>query len=74
MIRLKRPGRVINIIDLERRHLKKLITTAGLGFVLGTIALNVDMDIRFGWMFFWALALVIGLGKLIERINRHEDE
>jgi hypothetical protein len=74
MIRFNRAGKIIKAVDMERRHLKRLITTTGLGLALGAIALNADMDIRFGWLFFWALALVIGLGKLIERINRHEDE
>lgn len=70
MDRIRRVHRVEKAVDLERRHLKRLMVTSGLGLVLGWITLKVSLNIRFGWMLLLGIALTIGLSRLIERMGR----
>ncbi len=71
--RLNRAEKVERSLDLERRHIKRLMITSGLGLLLGLITLKVDMNVRFGWMLLMAIALILGLSRLMERIGREGD-
>jgi hypothetical protein len=70
MGRIHRADQVPEAPDLERRHLKRLTMTSGLGLLLGGITLKVSMNIKFGWMLILGIALTIGLSRLIERMGR----
>lgn len=72
MDRVYRADRVEKARDLERRHLKRLMITSGLGLVLGWITLKVSLNIKFGWMLILGIALTIGLSRLIERMGRED--
>jgi hypothetical protein len=72
MSRLNHVDRVEKVAELEQGHLKRLMIIAGLGLVLGGIVLNVNLTIRFGWMLFLGIALIIGLGRFIERMSRED--
>ena len=71
--RLRRAGRVEKMDYLEQHHLYRLMIVSGLGLLLGGIPLVVRMEMKFGWILFWVMVLVIGLSRLIEMLNRESD-
>ena len=70
--RIHRDERVEKAPDLEKQHIKRLVTALGPGFLLGWITLKISIHIRFGWMLFFGIAITIGLSRLIERIGRED--
>jgi uncharacterized membrane protein len=71
--RLKSVERVEKRHDLEQSHLKRLMSVAVLGLLLGGIAIAVEIRLNFGWILFWGIVLILGLSRLIDLLNREND-
>lgn len=71
--RFRRVGRVEKPHDLEQRHLKRLMSVAALGLLLGGVAIVVKVQLNFGWILFWGIALILGMSRLIGLLNREGD-
>lgn len=71
--RLAQTGRVENETAVRRAHWQRLAATAGLGLVLGGLALGVAIPMTFGWAVLLGLVTVVSLswvvGSLRRRIN-----
>jgi uncharacterized membrane protein len=71
--RLKKVERVEKPHDLEQRHLKRLMSVAALGLLLGGVAIAVEVQLNFGWVLFWGVVLILGMSRLIDLLNREND-
>jgi len=71
--RLKQARPVEKALDLERRHLKWLTIIAGVGLVLGGIAIVLEVKLKFGWMLILGMVLILSLSRLIELLGRKGD-
>ena len=60
---------VCNRAELERAHLKRLGITAGLGWLLGALALGVRLRFDFTGALALALLLVLSLGLAMRRMG-----
>ncbi len=56
---------------LERAHLKRLGITAGLGWLLGALALGVRLNFSFTGALALGLLLVLSLGLAMRRMTRN---
>ncbi len=71
--RFRHVGRVEKPHDLEQRHLKRLMSVAALGLLLGGVAIVVKVQLNFGWILFWGIVLILGMSRLIGLLNREGD-
>ncbi len=58
-------GYIENATGLERRHLKRIAITSGLGLILGGAALEVKIDLAIGWILLLGLVIIILLNRLM---------
>jgi hypothetical protein len=68
--RLKQVERIKRAFDLERHHLKRLMIIAGLGLLLGGVPIVVNVKLKFGWMLFLGMVLILSLSRLIDLLSR----
>jgi hypothetical protein len=61
---------VFNRAELERAHLKRLGIVAGLGWLLGLLALGVRLRFDFNGVLALALLLVLSLGLALRRMGQ----
>lgn len=64
---------VENARALERAHLQRLGIVAGIGLLLGALALTVRLTLRFGAIFVLGLAAIFGLSRLIHYLRQESD-
>ena len=72
-LRLRQAGKVEKALELERSHLKRLITVAGSGLFLGGIPIVVELKLKFGWMLLLGMVVIISLSRLIILWGREGD-
>ena len=58
-------GQVDNARRLERRHLKRVAMTSGLGLILGGIALEFKIHLAFGWILLLVVVIIVLLHRLM---------
>jgi hypothetical protein len=58
---------------LQRIHLQRLAIVAGLGLLLGGIALSFELRLNMWWGLFLGALVVIGLSQAIGRLRRESD-
>jgi hypothetical protein len=63
--RLKYGGQVENIAELKRTHLRRLLVVAGLGLLLGGVALSIQIELNFGWALLLGLLAILSLSWII---------
>jgi len=71
--RLKEAASVEKKDQLERKHLKRLITVIVFGSIFCVPALSFEIHLQFGWIFLLGIILLLGIIWLIRQTN-HEDE
>ena len=71
--RLGRVGRGDGALDLERRHLERLLIVNGLGLLLGAVALRIKIEFGFGVALLLGLLAVLGLSQAIGFLRRESD-
>ncbi len=61
---------------LRQAHLWQLLMTVGLGFVLGGVALSIQLKMDLGWLIVLGLLVVVGLSRVLGSINKqnHQEE
>jgi hypothetical protein len=55
---------------LEKRHLQRLALLVGTAALLVLLAIFLRVPVSFGWMFLLALAAVLGILQLVDRLRR----
>jgi len=68
--RTRQADKIIDPSRLERKHLNRLMLIAGLGLIVGGLALTVRIEIKFGWTLFWGIVSVFALTRLIDAFSR----
>ena len=63
--RLRGAGHVASRAELTRAHLTRLAIVAGIGFLLGGIALGVRLELTFGWALLVAALAIYSLSRLL---------
>jgi hypothetical protein len=58
---------------LQRIHLQRLAVVAGLGLLLGGIALSVELRLNMWWGILLGILVIIGLSQAIGRLRRESD-
>ena len=56
--------------NLEKNHLMRLAGLGAIGLSLDLAALYVHLNISFGWMFLLAIATIMGVMRLVNRLRR----
>jgi len=46
---------------------------AGLGLLLGGVPIVVNVKLKFGWMLFLGMVLILSLSRLIDLLSREGD-
>ena len=59
--------------QLTRSHLQRLLAVSGLGLLLGGLALQVQVDLNFGWALLLGVLAILFLSRAIEFITRKSD-
>lgn len=62
-----------DITRLQRIHLQRLIIVAGLGLLLGGIALNFELRLNMWWGIFLGALIIFSLSQAIGRLRRESD-
>ena len=63
--RLRDAGALTPPAELTRAHLRRLAIVAGVGLLLGGIALGIRVELTFGWAILAAALAIIGLSRLL---------
>ncbi len=63
--RLQQTGQQEMALELQQAHLKRLALVAGLGLLLGGLALSLRIELNLGWACFLGLLTIIGLSRVI---------
>jgi hypothetical protein len=58
---------------LQRVHLQRLLTVAGLGLFLAAIALNLQFELNLGWGIFLGALVIVGLSQVVSRVRQESD-
>ena len=58
---------------LQRIHLQRLAIVAGLGLLLGGIALNFELKLNMWWAIFLGVLVIVGLSQAIARLRRESN-
>jgi len=58
---------------LQRIHLQRLAIVAGLGLLLGGIALSFELRLNMWWGIFLGVLVIVGLSQAIGRLRRESD-
>jgi len=69
--RLRKAEQVSGELELKQFHLQRLLVVAGLGLLLGGIALSVRVDLGFWWALFLGLLAILCLSQAFRAI-RHQ--
>jgi hypothetical protein len=73
----QRLGQTTNVHQapvMSRIHVRRLQIAAGLGLLLGLVALGVQVQLNFGWAVFLALLMVISLSWVVGLIRRSREQ
>jgi hypothetical protein len=70
--RLQQARQVIDEASLIWAHLQRLLIIAGLGLLLGEIALAVRLEFNLGWALLLGLLLILGLSQVTNLIRRQQ--
>lgn len=70
--RLRSAGAITPPAELTRAHLRQLAIVAGMGLLLGGMALGVRINLTFGWVMLVGALAIFSLSRLI-RSGRNED-
>ena len=65
-----RAAEVADAPALERAHLRYVGSVAGVGLVLGGLALVVRVAIGFGWVILFGVVAIVALGQLVRMLQR----
>ncbi len=71
--RLQQVDQVKELARLQRGHLQRLLLVAGLGLLLGTVALNLQFELNLGWGVFLGALIIVGLSQVVGRVRRESD-
>lgn len=71
--RLEQAERIAAERELKRVHLQRLLSVAGLGLLLGGIALRLQFEFSLGWGIFLGLLAIVGLSRIIGFLRRESD-
>ena len=63
--RLEQAEQVAGEVHLKRDHLRQLLIVAGLGLLLGGVALGLQVELNLGWAIGLGLLVIIGLSWVI---------
>jgi hypothetical protein len=63
--RLRCAGVIAQRAELGRAHLRQLAIVAGIGLLLGAIALSLRVDLTFGWAILIATLAIFSLSRMI---------
>jgi hypothetical protein len=58
---------------LQRIHLRRLAVVAGLGLLLGGVALSFEFKLNVWWGIFLGVLVIVGLSQAIGRLRRESD-
>ncbi len=70
---LRSMERVDGADELIRSHLQRLLAVAGVGLLLGGVALGIEVDLNFGWAFLLGLLAILGLSQAIGFMRQKSD-
>ena len=71
--RFEQAGQIVGETKLKRIHLQRLLIVAGLGLLLGGIALRLQFELYLGWGIFFGLVVIVGLSRIIGFLMRESD-
>ena len=71
--RLQKAKHIAGEAGLIRSHLRRMLIVAGLGLVLGEIALGVQVEFSFSWALLLGLLASLGLSGAIGFLRRESD-
>lgn len=71
--RLSEAGRVEDAAALQRAHLRRLLIVAGLGLLLGGIALIARVELGFGIALLLGLLAIVGLSRAVALMRSESD-
>jgi len=71
--RMRQAGQVEPESRLWRTYRQRLLIVAGLGLVLGGVALSLQFNLSFGWGMFLGLVTILGLSRVIGVLRRESD-
>ena len=72
LLRLANADFVIDKASLQRIHLRRLVIVAGVGVVLGILALNLEFNLKLGWLILMGLIVALGLSWVVGFVRRSE--
>ena len=72
VLRLGHADHIIDESSLQKIHLRRLAITAGMGLVLGVLALNLELNLGLGWVILMGLIVAVGLSWLVSFVKRGE--
>ncbi len=72
--RLGQVDQVVAEARLRQAHLWQLLMTLGLGFVLGGVALSIQLKMELGWLIGLGLLVVVGLSRVLGLINKQNNQ
>jgi hypothetical protein len=71
--RLEQIERIATENELKRVHLQRLLGVAGLGLLLGGIALRLQFEFNLGWGILLGVLAIVGLSRIIDFLRREND-
>jgi hypothetical protein len=71
--RFQQTEHIQNYAALQRIHLQRLAIVAGLGLLLGGVALSFELRLNMWWGIFLGALVIIGLSQAIGRLRRESD-
>jgi hypothetical protein len=69
---MRSAGRIVGAGELWRAHLRQLFAVAGLGLLLGGVAMGIRIELGFGWALAAAALTILSLKTLIGSGQRDE--
>ena len=72
LLRLGTADTVIDKSTLQKIHLRRLAITAGVGLVLGVLALNLEFNLGLGWVILMGLIVAVSLSWVVSFVRRRE--
>jgi len=72
LFRLGSVDHVIDTSNLQRIHLRRLAIVAGVGMLLGILALIIELDLGIGWVILMGLIVALGLSWVVGFVRRNE--
>ena len=72
LFRLDSSDYVIDRSNLQKIHLRRLAIVAGVGLLLGILALSVQLQLGLGWVILMGLIVALGLNWVVGFVKRKE--